>query len=99
MNELIPQNELSEGIVRRVLKHDVTILISIIIGVYSFISMVILPIQKLQQEIDTIKNNGLVHVETALKEQADANLKQDDKINEIDKKLERVITILESVKK
>ncbi len=86
------------SLVRKVLGNEVAQLIGIIVIVYTFISMVILPIQRMEQEINTIKNNELMHVQADLKNQADANGKQDDKINEIDKKLERVITILESLK-
>jgi hypothetical protein len=85
--------------IRKVLHNEIAQLIAIVIVVYTFITMVILPIQRMQQEIDTIKNNELVHVQAALKDQAELNSKQDDKINEIDKKLERVITILESQQK
>ncbi len=85
------------NLIRKVLGNEVAQLLSIIVVVYAFISMVILPIQRMEQEINTIKNNELVHVQASLIDQANLNSKQDDKINEIDKKLERVITILESL--
>lgn len=92
------QNGNQINIVRKVLGNEIAQLIGIIIAVYVFISMVILPIQRMEQEIDTIKNNELIHVQVNLEEIKTVNSKQDEKINEIDKKLERVITILESLK-
>lgn len=90
-------NKRSNDVIRKVLGSEISQLIAIIVVVYTFITMVILPIQRMEQQIDTIKNNDLKHIEAALMEQSDINSKQDDKINEIDKKLERILTILEGL--
>lgn len=93
-----PTDRRSSDVVRKILGSEVSQLIAIIIVVYTFITMVILPIKRMEQEIHTIKTNDLKHIEEALNEQSDTNVIQDDKINEIDKKLERIITILEGLK-
>lgn len=87
----------SSDVIRKVLGNEIAQLLAIIVTVYAFITMVILPIQRMEQQIDTIKNNDLKHIEAALNDQADINSKQEEKINEIDKKLERILTILESL--
>ena len=90
-------NRRSSDVIRKVLSNEAAQLIAIIVVVYTFITMIILPIQKMEQEIDTIKNNHLMHIEADIKTQAGTNSKQDEKINEMDKKLERILTILESL--
>lgn len=85
----------TEGVVRRILKNDLTLLISIIAGVYTFIAMVILPLQAATQRIDVIERNHLAHVQDDI-----AEIKQTLKENnqhdaDVDKKLERILTILE----
>ena len=85
----------TDSAVRRILKNDITILISIIVGVYAFVTLIILPLKSNEKEIDIIKTNHLVHIEASINE-IKAELKENNSFHsDTDKKLERIITILE----
>lgn len=85
----------TESSIRRILKSDIALLISIIIGVYTFITMVILPIKAAQNEIAVIKGNHLTHIQNDIAEIKVALKENQTNTQEIDKKLERVLTLLE----
>ena len=96
------QNKLDDTTIRKVLFNEVSLFISvtgfILIG-FLYLTNPVDRIEKqiisIQKDIDTISSNELLHIQnsiTDLKVQQSENVK---KINEIDKKIERILTILE----
>src|SRR3990167_1958598 len=94
------QNKLDDTTIRKVLFNEVSLFISvtgfILIG-FLYLTNPVDRIEKqiisIQKDIDTISSNELLHIQnsiTDLKVQQSENVK---KINEIDKKIERILTI------
>ena len=96
------QNKLNETAIRKVIFNEVSLLISItgfILAGFLYLTNPVNKIEKqiisIQKDIDTISQNELSHIQGAIndvKVQQSENVK---KINEIDKKIERILTILE----
>lgn len=85
----------STSAIRKVLQNEVAQVVAIAVAVYGLIAMVILPLQRNTQDIDTIRTNHLEHIQDAIEEIKATDKNQDQRIQEIDKKLERILTILE----
>src|SRR3990167_2198582 len=96
------QDKLEDTAIRKVLFNEVSLFISvtgfILIG-FLYLTNPVNKIEKqiisIQKDIDTISQNELSHIQSAI---ADVKIQQSDntkKINEIDKKIERILTILE----
>jgi hypothetical protein len=86
----------TENVVRRVMKNDITLLISIVVTAYAFLSMVILPLQKVSQRVDYIEDNHLSHIQDDIEEIKNVLKTNDAHDADVDKKLERILTILEA---
>lgn len=81
--------------IRKILKEEAGTIIVIVIIVYSFVSLVILPINSTQKDIQSINENHIVHIQDDMEE-----IKDFIKSNEEEKKLiwmqiERTATMME----
>ena len=85
----------SQSKIDKYLTREFQVIIIVVSILGAFYGMVLSPIQKQSQELDVIKNNHLTHIEKEIteirKKQADRDLCDAER----DKKLERIITILE----
>ena len=86
---------------RKILFHEVSVIIYIIGIVFSFIMFVIRPnyeikeqISLIKQSVHVIETNHLTHIQKSLEEQSDINKKQDEKINSINNNITKILTIL-----
>ena len=96
------QDKLDDTAIRRVLFNEVSLFISItgfILVGFLYLTNPLNKIEKqiisIQKDIDTISKNELSHIQNSI---ADVKIQQSEnvkKINEIDKKIERILTILE----
>ena len=96
------QDKLDDTAIRRVLFNEVSLFISItgfILVGFLYLTNPVNKIEKqiisIQKDIDTISKNELSHIQNSI---ADVKIQQSEnvkKINEIDKKIERILTILE----
>jgi len=73
-------------------------IIAVVVGILgTFYAMVLLPIQRQTQELEVIKNNHLNHIEQEIteirKKQSDRDLCDAER----DKKIERILVILEKL--
>lgn len=55
-----------ENLVREILEHEATKIIGIIVVVYAFITMIILPIKSIEQRLTVIETNHLTHIQNVL---------------------------------
>jgi len=82
-------------IIDKYLSREFQIIIVVVSVLAGFYSMVLLPIQKQSQELNEIRNNHLTHIENTIteirKKQADRDLYDAER----DKKIERILVILE----
>jgi len=92
------ERNISKSKIREVLFHETTIVISIIVLVSSYISMVILPLQKMEYDISTIESNHLTHIQASIKKIEEKNIEQDKCISNIDITLTKLNQILEDSK-
>jgi F0F1-type ATP synthase membrane subunit b/b' len=85
--------------IRRILNHEVTQLISIVVVVYSFIAFVILPIKSLEKDLENVKTNHLHTIEmniAEIKTLFDTNTKENNEFHaKIAEELTRTATILD----
>jgi len=85
----------SQNRIDKYLTREFQIIIIVVSILGTFYGMVLSPLQRQSQELDAIKNNHLTHIEKEIveirKKQADRDLCDVER----DKKLERIITILE----
>ena len=81
--------------IKRILNNEVAQLVAIIIMVYAFIALVMLPINSIQKDIANIQNNHLVHIQDSLN-----TIAHDKEINNQEHKemllqIEKTATILD----
>ncbi len=85
----------SQSKIDKYLTREFQVIIIVVSILGAFYGMVLSPIQRQSQDLDVIKNNHLTHIEKEIteirKKQADRDLCDAER----DKKLERIITILE----
>ena|SRR3990167_102268 len=96
------QNKLNETAIRKVIFNEVSLLISItgfILAGFLYLTNPVNKIEKqiisIQKDIDTISQNELSHIQGAINDVKVQQSENTKKINEIDKKIERILTILE----
>ena len=95
------ENNNNESKIRKVLFNEVSLftgLIAISIGVVLFISgpdaQMKQDISLIQQSIETIETNDLAHIQKAIDENAVRSKSNTENLNEINVKLERILTLL-----
>ena len=103
MRQQITQNN-NESRIRKVLFNEVTLIISlvaIVIGVVLFImgpdTQLRQDIELIKKDISTIKDNELVHISKKIEENFEKATNNEKCVNDINIKLERIITLLEQM--
>ena len=93
------ENLQEQSAIRKVLKNEIAQVISIVVIVYSFITLVIFPIKAIQYDIDNIKNNHLHTIELDMAElkslQSNETKENNDAHIAIIRELEKTATILD----
>jgi hypothetical protein len=99
----MPTKQQQESFIRKCLKSEISTLISIVVATVAFVGWFYAnssnsheEIAMIKKDIEIINTNHLTHIQNDI-----AELKEDGKKNatdhsEIDKKLERILTILET---
>lgn len=94
-------NNNNESKIRKILRHEFTTVILMVSIVVTVIFFIIGPDNKLQQDvalinkdIEYIKNNHLMHIQYDITDIKDDIYIYDQKLNSINIKLERVLTLL-----
>lgn len=72
-----------ENIVRKILKNEITWIISIVIAVYGLITTVILPINNLQNDVSNVKTITL-EIKQSVKDGTDTDNKLDNRLTRLE---------------
>ena len=90
------------GLVRKVLKSEITSIVSIVLIVAGFIFWITEPrqdmkdnITAIENDIASIKGNHLTHIQASIGKLEEDSSKNSDEHRKIDVKLERIITLME----
>jgi len=95
-------NNNNESKIRKIILNEVTFgiaMVAAIVSVVLFISGPDAQLQQdvalIQQDIEVIRTNELVHIQVGINENKERGVSNEETINEINLKLERIITLLE----
>lgn len=84
-----------ETLVRKILNHEIGQLLTIVVAVYAFVSLVILPIKSIEKDIESITGNHLMHIQDSMEQMKDDLKTNNEEHKLLMMQLERTATILE----
>ena len=83
------------GNIRTVLNNEIAQIVGVIIVVYTFVAMVILPIKAIEKDIKIIQTNHLTHIEKDIEEITSSLDKNNKEHTEIFITLTQITTVLD----
>lgn len=89
------ENNNGNSKVRRVLNKEITRIIGIVIAVFTFLALIIVPINNIQKDISNIEENSLQHIQDSLREIAEDKIISDRERTTLMLRVEKISTILD----